>query len=243
VSTLVAVDPITWAARKLAEELTGFDRVDKKDRKTLELRDNGLDWPDALTMIGMKRMQNLFECASTVILNRIPGDFMECGIWRGGAVIFMRALLDMYGDEERTVWGADSFDGVPPEEMRQCGVDQGVIFGYKEYLAVPQSRVEENLARYGFLNNRVKLIPGWFKDTLRTAPVEKIALLRLDGDLYESTMDELNGLYDRVAPGGIVIVDDYGLHTCKQAVDEFRDSRGIKAPLEFVDWSGVFWQK
>jgi hypothetical protein len=241
--------PWPWAdssvkeARRLAAELTGFDKVATNDLKTLELRTNGLDWPDAMTMIGMKRMQNIFECISIIMKNNTAGDFMECGIWRGGAVIFMRSLLDTYQDKDRIVWGADSFEGVPPDEMRLCDDDKGVVFGFKEYLGVPQSKVEENLRKYGFLNNRVKLIPGWFKDTLHNAPVRKLALLRLDGDLYESTMDELNALYHKVVPGGFVIVDDYGLKMCKKAVDEFRESQGIKSPLKSVDWTGVYWQK
>ncbi|RPH80243.1 MAG: hypothetical protein EHM80_05790, partial [Nitrospiraceae bacterium] len=84
---------------------------------------------------------------------------------------------------------------------------------------------------------------GWFRDTLPTAPISQLAVLRLDGDLYESTMDALNALYPKVSPGGFVVVDDYGLPTCRAAIDDFRRARGIIDPIHRIDWTGVFWQR
>lgn len=101
-----------------------------------------------------------------------------------------------------------------------------------------------NIARFGLLDEqRVRFLEGWFSDTLPDAPIEKIAILRLDGDLYESTMDVLTALYERVQPGGYVIVDDYGdWEPCRRAVDEFRANRRIEARIEPIDGSGVYWR-
>jgi O-methyltransferase len=111
-------------------------------------------------------------------------------------------------------------------------------------LAVPLERVRELFARYGLLDDRVRFLPGWFADTLPRAPIERLALLRIDADLYESTGDALAALYDKVSSGGFVIVDDYGcIPACRTAVDEFRAARGIQEPLEIIDWTGVFWRR
>src|ERR1044072_2882529 len=84
---------------------------------------------------------------------------------------------------------------------------------------------------------------GWFSDTLPDAPIERLAVLRLDGDMYSSTWDALTALYAKVSPGGFVIVDDYhAVPGCKQAVDDFRPRHAIDAPLETIDWAGVFWR-
>jgi hypothetical protein len=104
--------------------------------------------------------------------------------------------------------------------------------------------VQDLFARYDLLDDQVRFLPGWFKDTLPRAPIERLALLRIDGDLYESTWDALSMLYPRLCVGGFVIVDDYYcIPACRQAVDEYRQRAGITTPLEAVDWTGVFWQK
>jgi O-methyltransferase len=111
-------------------------------------------------------------------------------------------------------------------------------------LAVSIDEVRALFSRYGLLDDRVRFLKGWFRDTLPSAPVDTIALLRLDGDLYESTMDALTALYDKVVDGGFVLVDDYGdFPPCRKAVDEFRQQRGIAEPLLTVDWSGAYWRK
>jgi len=90
----------------------------------------------------------------------------------------------------------------------------------------------------------VRFLKGWFRDTLPAAPIGKLALLRLDGDLYESTRDALHALYGKLSPGGFLLVDDYGdFPPCRKAVDEFRAEHRIDAPIVEVDWSGVYWRK
>jgi predicted O-methyltransferase YrrM len=102
--------------------------------------------------------------------------------------------------------------------------------------------VEQNFRRYQLLDEQVVFLEGWFKDTLHKAPIEQLALLRLDGDMYESTMDALDALFAKVSPGGFVIVDDYVLKPCAKAVNDFREKHGITSLMQEVDGSAVWWQ-
>lgn len=208
------------------------------------LREYGWDWPSvAHSMIGRRRMANLRQLAEEVLFNEVPGDFIETGVWRGGACIFMKAVLDAYGVTNRRIWAADSFMGLPaPSDTYPA--DAGDKFHTYAELAVPLEQVQRNFERYGLLDSQVMFLKGWFKDTLPGAPTGPLAILRMDGDMYESTMDALTHLYDRVSPGGYVIVDDYRIVAgCKQAVDEFRARHGIEDPITEIDGVGVYWQK
>jgi O-methyltransferase len=209
-------------------------------------RELGLDWPaEAETMIGMTRLTSLQECVETVIKDEVPGDLIECGVWRGGACILMRAVLAAYGDETRTVWLADSFQGVPKSDPKNYAADKGIraelVAGI---LGVSEADVRKNFERYGLLDEQVKFLPGWFKDTLADAPIEQISVLRLDGDLYESTIQALDALYPRLSPGGFCIVDDYlAVPACEQAVTDYREKHGITAEIVNIDGTGVLWRK
>lgn len=103
--------------------------------------------------------------------------------------------------------------------------------------------MKDNFARYGLLDEQVRFLPGWFADTLPQAPIAQLALLRLDGDMYSSTIQTLEALYDKVTPGGYVIVDDYILKGCRQATDDFRARRGIVEAIQDIDGAGVYWRK
>jgi hypothetical protein len=195
------------------------------------------------TMLNRARVENIEFCLQQILADGVPGDCMECGVWRGGAVIFMRGYLAAHGVTDRTVWVADSFEGIPAPSVPE---DAGVHLSKQTHpmLAIDLETVQNLFERYGLLDEQVRFLQGWFKDTLPAAPVEKLALLRLDGDLYESTMDALIPLYDKVSPGGFVIIDDYGcLEPCRRAVTEFREARGITEPLQEVDWTAVYWRK
>lgn len=209
-----------------------------------EARQEGRDWPlEAETMVGLKRLDNLQQCVTSVIRNGVPGDLIETGVWRGGSSIFMRAILKAYGDTSRKVWLADSFRGLPPPDPARYPVDEGdTLWKYSE-LAIPLEQVKANFSRYGLLDDQVAFLPGWFRDTLPTAPIERLAVLRLDGDLYESTMEALVALYPKVSAGGFVIVDDYGLPTCRAAIEDFRLAQGITDPIQRIDWTGACWQR
>lgn len=212
-------------------------------------RDLGQDWPaDAETMIGMQRLTSLQNCVETVLTENIPGDLVECGVWRGGASILMRAVLAAYGDKTRSVWLADSFEGVPPPDTENYKADkvpwlQMGLHRAAPILAVTQDEVAANFERYGLLDDQVRFLPGWFKDTLVDAPIDQIAVLRLDGDLYESTIQALDALYPRLSPGGFCIIDDYNLAGCQKAVADYRAKHEITAEIEDIDGTGVLWRK
>jgi len=209
-------------------------------------RELGLDWPaEAETMIGMQRLTSLQHCVETVLADDVPGDLIECGVWRGGACILMRAVLAAYGDETRRVWLADSFQGVPRSDPDNYQADKGIRAEFAAgILGVPEAEVRANFERYGLLDDQVRFLPGWFKDTLHDAPIERIAVLRLDGDLYESTIQALDALYPRLSPGGFCVVDDYrAVHACEQAVNDYRTKHGISAEIVDIDGSGVLWRK
>jgi O-methyltransferase len=214
-------------------------------------RDLGLDWPaEAETMIGLQRLTSLQRCVETVLADDIPGDLVECGVWRGGASILMRAVLAAYGDEKRCVWLADSFAGLPRPDPAKYEADKwirldrfaGILFA--GILGVPEAEVRANFQRYGLLDDQVRFLPGWFKDTLHDAPIDRIAVLRLDGDLYESTIQALDALYPRLSPGGFCIIDDYGaVDACRQAVTDYRAEHKVSAEIVDIDGTGVLWRK
>jgi O-methyltransferase len=220
----------------LAPNVTEFDAAVRLD---------GRDWPtEGETMIGTIRLNNVQQCAIDALQNGVPGDFVETGVWRGGAAILMRAVLAAYGDRTRRVWLADSFNGLPAPDPERYPHDAKDRYWESPLLRVPLDEVKRNFARYGLLDDRVRFLPGWFKDSLPTAPIDTIAVLRLDGDMYESTIQGLTSLYPKVAPGGYVIIDDYGaLHNCRAAVHDFRNMFGIEDEIHTVDWTGVYWQK
>ena len=197
----------------------------------------------AHTQIGLKRLNNIQYCAEEIIKNDVGGDFIETGVWRGGACIFMRGILKAYGITDRSVWVADSFEGLPAPNTKKYPQDAGLTWHLRPDLEVSIEQVKDNFTSYGLLDEQVKFLKGWFRDTLPEAPLEKIALLRLDGDMYESTMDALSNLYPKLSIGGYIIIDDYCLDTCVQAVQDYRAKCGINSEIITIDWSGVFWQK
>jgi hypothetical protein len=209
------------------------------------LREYGWDWPSrAHTMIGRKRLENVRSLTESVLGNNIPGDLMETGVWRGGACILMRAVLDAYRVTDRKVWLADSFEGLPPPDADNYPADQGDTFHTFEELAVSLEQVQENFRKYGLLDDQLVFLKGWFKDTLPSAPVDKLALLRLDGDMYESTIVALENLYPKLSIGGYVIVDDYHVvPACKQAIDDFSNANNFIPLIEEIDGVGIFWRK
>jgi O-methyltransferase len=212
------------------------------DRHTREI---GLDWPaNAQSMIGHKRMLQLQRAAEFVIERQIPGDFIETGVWRGGACILLRAVLKAYGVIDRKVWLADSFAGLPPPDPERYPADSDCAFQEFKALAVPLAAVQENFRRYELLDDQVEFLVGWFKDTLPSAPVQRLAILRLDGDMYQSTMEALTALYAKVSMGGFIIIDDYGtFECCRSAVSDFRNTQKITDTIYNIDGSGVYWQK
>jgi O-methyltransferase len=223
----------------------GFELAYKKPYDP-ELRAIGGDWPArADSMIGLRRMDNIQHCVEAVIRDDVPGDLIETGVWRGGATIFMRGILKAYGDTTRTVWAADSFEGLPAPDAARFPADAGDTFYKQSGLAVGVEQVKHNFERYGLLDDQVKFLVGWFKDTLPTAPIEQLAVMRLDGDLYESTWQAIEALYPKLSPGGFCIVDDYGalVSQCQQAIHDYRSEHGITEEIVDIDGYGAYWRK
>lgn len=207
-------------------------------------REQGIGWPvNGLTMIGMKRMDNIQHCLLDVIANGVEGDVIETGVWKGGACIFMKEIIELF-EQDRQVWVADSFAGLPKPDKEKYPDDAGDDLWSIEQLRISEDDVKNNFRKYGLLDEKVHFLKGWFKDTLPTAPIEKLALMRLDGDMYESTMDGLVNLYDKLSVGGYCIIDDYAaIPACAKAVHDFRDAHHITDEIMVVDWSCVYWQK
>lgn len=197
------------------------------------------------TMIGQFRLDNIERCAERIFADGIAGDFLEAGVCQGGATIFMRALQVVHGEAHRRTWVVDSFQGVPPsnqEDDRRYGLN--LEEAREPWLAFSEARVREHFARYDLLDDRVEFVAGWVADSVPGAPIGPLAMLRLDVDLYSSMQECLDLLYDRVSPGGFVIIDDYGwLESCRDAVDDFRARRAIEDPIHAIDASGIFWRK
>jgi len=210
-----------------------------------EARREGLDWPEvAHSMIGVLRLENLCRLTRTVLDEGIPGDLIETGVWRGGACILMRGVLKAYGDGMRKVYVADSFRGLPPPDAEKYPADAGQTIHTYDYLAVSRDTVAENFRAYGLLDEQVVFVEGWFKDTLPNLSVPAFAIIRLDGDLYESTIQALDALYPKLSVGGFVIVDDYGSWpSCQQAVDDYRAAHDVRDRIVPIDSTGVYWRR
>ncbi len=211
-----------------------------------EAQRQGLDFAsDADTMVGALRLDNLQKCVTDVLRHNVPGDLIETGVWRGGSSIFMRAVLKAYGDRARTVWVADSFQGLPKPDLVNYPEDKGDRLWSLPSLAISLETVKANFDKYGLLDDQVQFLVGWFRDTLPTAPMAELAVLRLDGDLYESTTEALDSLYPKLSVGGYVIVDDYGATgcACREAVDAFRARHKVSDELHRIDWTGAYWQR
>jgi hypothetical protein len=199
----------------------------------------------AHTMIGLFRLSNIERCAEQVIAERVPGDFLEAGVCKGGAAIFMRGLQIAHGAGDRKTFVVDSFEGLPPSDFhRDAEYGLHLEEARHPWLACGEQLVRDHFSRYDLLDSNVEFVKGWLAQSLPCAAIGQLALLRIDVDLYSSTLDCLDLLYDKVAVGGFVIVDDYGfLQCCRDAVDEFRARRGVNEPIRWIDYSGIYWRK
>lgn len=205
-------------------------------------RNNGSDWPQrAHTMIGMLRLNNLHKCLDEVRKNNIDGDFIETGVWRGGACIFVKKYFEFYNMNKK-VFVADSFEGLPKPEHPE---DEGDHHHTMKFLQVSLDEVKNNFQMHQALDENVVFLKGWFSDTLpQNEQIKKLCILRMDGDMYKSTMDVFESCYNKLQKNGFVIIDDYSaVRGCQRATILFREKQKIDTPLTHIDGCGVFWQK
>lgn len=209
-----------------------------------------LNWMNPInsphTMCGELNVDNLVYCVQDVLDSKVEGDLIETGVWKGGMTVLMRGILKAYDVKDRKVWVADSFEGLPSPDP-STHLKDAIFWQLMEplqHLTIPFEYVEALFQRYGLLDHQVKFLKGWFCDTLPKAPIEKLAILRMDGDFYESTRDALLYLYPKLSSGGYLIIDDYGIPCgCRRAVDEYRAEHKITAPLIGINQVSVFWKK
>jgi hypothetical protein len=197
------------------------------------------------TMVGLTRLDNIERAAERLFADGVEGDFFEAGACQGGVAILLRALQVSHGQRGRRTWVADSCAGGAPATSP---ADLRAGFAFTEdrapWLAWGLDELRDHFRRYDLLDDGVRFLAGWLSDTLPGAPIDAIALLHVDVDSYASTLAALRHLYDRVPRGGVVIVDEYfAWAPCREAVDEFRRDRGIREPLQMVDWSACYWQR
>jgi O-methyltransferase len=202
------------------------------------------------TMTSIERMYALYQATCYVLGRGIPGDFVECGVWRGGSLMLMAHTLLSRGCTNRMIWLYDTFEGVtsPTDDdvQEMSGRLASEILDEHErtqddpfWGIAPRALVESNLRRTGYPMHRFRFVEG---DVLKTIPAEapeRLAILRLDTDWYESTRHELEHLYPRLAPGGVLIVDDYGYwRGARKATDEFFQTLGARPLLHRIDYTG-----
>lgn len=207
-----------------------------------------------VTMLSEQRLDNIIDLTTRVLEAGIPGDLIECGVWQGGGSILMKSVLAAYGSA-KTLFCADSFVGLPAkdvtDEMEDLAKDAQGRTRPMELagdLSVGGAQtVIRNFENFKMMDSNVKFLVGWFNETLPVAPVQQLALLRMDGDMYSSTISILDSLYHKVAPGGYIIIDDYGYWPqCKKAVHDWFDGHGqseVLKGINVIDDTGVWFRK
>lgn len=218
----------------------GFRNDGPEGRYLISLRNQLIS--ENLTVVGVEKLDNLRYCAEESIKNRVPGDFIETGVWKGGACIYLAGLLKAHGETGRKVIVADSFSGLPPPEASKWPVDEGDGHYTRTDLAISLDQVRDNFAKFDLLADNIVFVKGFFEESLKCAPVDRLAVLRLDGDMYGSTMTVLQQLYHKLEVGGFVILDDWLLRGAQKAFLDFRKEMGVTEQL-YQAGTSVFFRK
>jgi hypothetical protein len=210
---------------------------------------------NALSMAGKRRLDNFALTVADAIANRVPGDIIETGSWRGGASFVAARVIDIMEPGKRIVFLCDSFKGIPapPSDRVYNEEDHNANFPvFSEAVSTQKLRVDAE--HFGLKKDAFRVVEGYFNETLpallHSQPSIQFSVLRLDGDTYFSTMDALRYLYPRLSPGGFVIIDDFiDWAGCRQAVDDYRAKQGVQDPIVLVPHRqgeilrGAYWRK
>ncbi|KAJ8612846.1 hypothetical protein CTAYLR_002086 [Chrysophaeum taylorii] len=191
------------------------------------------------TMVGVHKLDWIHAMIEGLVRDGVRGDLIECGAWRGGASIFMKGVLDALEPRgQRRVLVADTFRGFPSASANDTVDTDG--WALQNFGVGGAEAVKKTFERYGLFDDRVVLLEGLFNDTLPRAPTTSVALLRLDCDMYRSTLDALDALYDRVETGGIIVHNNWQYTSARAALLHFRQQRNIEyMPLHLVSFSRV----
>mmetsp|Transcript_23599 Transcript_23599/g.33700 ORF Transcript_23599/g.33700 Transcript_23599/m.33700 type:complete len:396 (-) Transcript_23599:692-1879(-) len=208
-------------------------------------RDGGNDWTFAGdTMTGSKRLDNVHTLLKDVIENNIPGDYIETGVWRGGSSVLAKAVLEVLDpNSNRNSYVCDSFMGLPPGDKKLAAKDAG--WDNTPYLEVASEIVANNFIKYGLLDSNVIFAKGFFNETMPplAEKITTLSIMRLDGDMYESTVDVLYHLYDKLSIGGYVIMDDWFGFPSKLACEDFFAVHGFQPDIIPIDGLSAYWRK
>jgi hypothetical protein len=229
-----------------------YDLKRKEEKIPRDMEDAFVDAYDlakAFTMTSVPRMYALYQAVRYVVEQSIEGDFVECGVWRGGSCMLMAHTLKALGDTSRTLYLYDTFTGMTrPSEHDIRKRDRGEQItrweasqreGYNEWAYAPIDEVRENLRATGYPDDKLVFVAGEVQTTLPETIPERVALLRLDTDWYESTYHEMVHLYPRLAHKGMLILDDYGsFEGARRAVDQYFAENQVGDFLSRIDATG-----
>lgn len=202
----------------------------------------------ALSMTSMEAKYALYGAVNYVIDSDVPGDLVECGVWKGGSCLLMAETMVGRGKTDRRIYLYDTFAGMPEPEDVDVRASTGAKAHAKwralqrddhnEWCYSPLDEVKANLAQTDYPQDQFVFVPGKVEETIPGRIPDKIAILRLDTDWYESTRHELVHLFPRISRGGILIIDDYGAFDgSRRAVDEYLEEKGIKLFLQRLDFT------
>jgi hypothetical protein len=220
-----------------------FEDLKNKLNDTEVTNNLGYISPNAITMIHIPNLNNIQDLLMYIMENNIEGDLIETGVWRGGAVILMAAINKFYNLNKK-VYACDSYEGLPKNSPH---TEDNIVNGNDKRFdyAVSLEEVKNNFIKYDLLDDNIIFVKGFFEDTMKDIKIDKISMLRLDGDMYISTIVVLEALYDKVTQNGVIIIDDYhwDIAGCGNAVDDFREKRNITSKINFSYGCCIWWIK
>ena len=244
INKLIVPDFFPGRLRVYAEEYWGLLKMlaVRPNKESFRLAKMILKVKPRHTMAKNGNLLNLHRLAGHVAAEKIPGDLVECGVWNGGSSAIMgKALMECGGLKGRRLWLFDSFEGVPKPGEKDGWFER--TFYFKGWNKGDIQHVREAFARLNVPMDNVRIVPGWFNQTLKSSAVERIALLHIDADWYDSVRDILEAFYERVVPGGFVVLDDYGSwQGCRSAVHDFISMHGLAVKIVRVSRIGAFFQ-